>query len=77
MVFQNYALYPHLSVYDNMAYGLKIQKIKKDEIRRRVEKIAGVIGLEELLERKPPSCPAASASGSPWAGRSCASRRCS
>ena len=53
MVFQNYALYPHLSVYDNMAYGLKIQKIKKDEIRRRVEKIAGVIGLEELLERKP------------------------
>jgi multiple sugar transport system ATP-binding protein len=53
MVFQNYALYPHLSVYDNMAYGLKIQKIKKDEIRRRVEKIAAIIGLEELLERKP------------------------
>jgi multiple sugar transport system ATP-binding protein len=53
MVFQNYALYPHLSVYDNMAYGLKIQKIKKDEIRRRVEKIAGIIGLEDLLDRKP------------------------
>ena len=53
MVFQNYALYPHLSVYDNMAYGLKIQKVKKDEIRRRVEKIASVIGLEDLLDRKP------------------------
>src|SRR4051812_45436105 len=53
MVFQNYALYPHLSVYDNMAYGLKIQKLKKDEIRRRVEKIAGIIGLEDLLDRKP------------------------
>jgi multiple sugar transport system ATP-binding protein len=53
MVFQNYALYPHLSVYDNMAYGLKIQKVPKDEIRRRVEKIAGIIGLEDLLERKP------------------------
>jgi multiple sugar transport system ATP-binding protein len=53
MVFQNYALYPHLSVYDNMAYGLKIQKVKKDEIRKRVEKIATVIGLEDLLDRKP------------------------
>src|SRR5688500_5916600 len=53
MVFQNYARYPHLSVYDNMAYGLKIQKIPKDEIRRRLQKIAGIIGLEDLLERKP------------------------
>src|ERR1700750_1594802 len=53
MVFQNYALYPHLSVYDNMAYGLKIQKVKKDEIRRRVERIASIIGLEDLLDRKP------------------------
>jgi multiple sugar transport system ATP-binding protein len=53
MVFQNYALYPHLTVYDNMAYGLKIQKLKKDEIRQRVQKIAGIIGLEELLDRKP------------------------
>jgi multiple sugar transport system ATP-binding protein len=53
MVFQNYALYPHLSVFDNMAYGLKIQKVKKDEIRRRVENIAGIIGLEDLLDRKP------------------------
>jgi multiple sugar transport system ATP-binding protein len=53
MVFQNYALYPHLSVYDNMAYGLKIKKIRKDEIRRRVEEIARVIGLEDQLDRKP------------------------
>jgi multiple sugar transport system ATP-binding protein len=53
MVFQNYALYPHLSVFDNMAYGLKVQKRPKDEIRRRVTDIAGVIGLEEVLERKP------------------------
>ncbi|MBV9002614.1 MAG: ATP-binding cassette domain-containing protein, partial [Solirubrobacterales bacterium] len=48
-----YALYPHLSVYDNMAYGLKVQKVPKDEIRRRVHEIASVIGLEEVLDRKP------------------------
>jgi multiple sugar transport system ATP-binding protein len=53
MVFQNYALYPHLSVYDNMAYGLKIQKLSKSEIKSRVGEIAKVIGLEDLLERKP------------------------
>ena len=53
MVFQNYALYPHLSVYDNMAYGLKIQKLSKSEIKQRVHEIAEVIGLTELLERKP------------------------
>jgi multiple sugar transport system ATP-binding protein len=53
MVFQNYALYPHLSVYDNMAYGLKIQKLSKAEIKQRVQEIANVIGLEELLDRKP------------------------
>src|SRR3954467_3452375 len=53
MVFQNYALYPHLSVYDNMAYGLKIQKLGKAQIRERVNEIAKVIGLEDLLDRKP------------------------
>jgi multiple sugar transport system ATP-binding protein len=53
MVFQNYALYPHLSVYDNMAYGLKIQKLSKQEIDERVRRIASVIGLEDLLQRKP------------------------
>jgi multiple sugar transport system ATP-binding protein len=53
MVFQNYALYPHLSVYDNMAYGLKIQKLSKADIKQRVDEIAKVIGLEDLLDRKP------------------------
>jgi multiple sugar transport system ATP-binding protein len=53
MVFQNYALYPHLSVYDNMAYGLKIQKLSKADIKLRVDEIAKVIGLEDLLDRKP------------------------
>jgi sn-glycerol 3-phosphate transport system ATP-binding protein len=53
MVFQNYALYPHMSVFDNMAYGLKIQKLPKDEIRARVEKAAGILELSHLLERKP------------------------
>ncbi|MFN4361029.1 MAG: sn-glycerol-3-phosphate import ATP-binding protein UgpC [Hylemonella sp.] len=53
MVFQNYALYPHMSVYDNMAYGLKIAKVPKDEIRARVEKAAGILELMPYLERKP------------------------
>ncbi len=53
MVFQNYALYPHLSVFDNMAYGLKVQKVGKAEIKQRVTEIAGVIGLTDLLDRKP------------------------
>ena len=53
MVFQNYALYPHMSVYDNMAYGLKIAKVPKDEIRARVEKAAGILELMPYLARKP------------------------
>lgn len=53
MVFQNYALYPHMSVFDNMAYGLKIAKIPKDEIRARVEKAAGILELMPYLDRKP------------------------
>ena len=53
MVFQSYALYPHMSVYDNMAFGLKLRKMKKDEIRRRVTDAAKVLGLEDLLKRKP------------------------
>jgi sn-glycerol 3-phosphate transport system ATP-binding protein len=53
MVFQNYALYPHMSVFDNMAYGLKIQKLPKDEIRARVDKAAGILELGQLLERRP------------------------
>ena len=53
MVFQNYALYPHMSVFGNMAYGLKIAKIPKDEINSRVQKAANILELGELLERKP------------------------
>jgi sn-glycerol 3-phosphate transport system ATP-binding protein len=53
MVFQNYALYPHMSVFDNMAYGLKIAKVPIDEIRRRVDKAAKILELGGLLERKP------------------------
>ena len=53
MVFQNYALYPHMSVFDNMAYGLKIAKVTKDEIKTRVDKAAKILELGGLLERKP------------------------
>ena len=53
MVFQSYALYPHMSVYDNMAFGLKLRKMPKDEIKRRVQEAAGVLGIEQLLDRKP------------------------
>jgi sn-glycerol 3-phosphate transport system ATP-binding protein len=53
MVFQNYALYPHMSVYDNMAYGLKIRGLAPAEIRQRVEKAAQTLELSHLLERKP------------------------
>ncbi|MFC6284784.1 MULTISPECIES: sn-glycerol-3-phosphate import ATP-binding protein UgpC [Polaromonas] len=53
MVFQNYALYPHMSVFDNMAYGLKIAKVPRDEIRTRVDKAAKILELGHLLDRKP------------------------
>ncbi len=53
MVFQNYALYPHMSVYDNMAYGLKIARVPKDEIEARVQKAAKILELGGLLERTP------------------------
>jgi len=53
MVFQSYALYPHLSVYDNMAFGLKLRKVPKEEIKRRVGEAADILGIQELLERKP------------------------
>jgi len=53
MVFQNYALYPHMSVFDNMAYGLKIQKLPKQEIQARVARAAEILELSTLLERKP------------------------
>ena len=53
MVFQNYALYPHMSVYDNMAFGLKLRKFSKDEIQRRVNEAADILEIREYLQRKP------------------------
>jgi multiple sugar transport system ATP-binding protein len=53
MVFQNYALYPHMTVYDNMAFGLKLRKLSKQEIDKRVRDAARILGLEEFLKRKP------------------------
>ncbi len=53
MVFQNYALYPHMSVFDNMAFGLKMRKFAKAEIRKRVNEAADILGIGELLKRKP------------------------
>ena len=53
MVFQNYALYPHMSVYENMSFGLRLKKVAKDEIDRRVQDAARILGLVELLNRKP------------------------
>ena len=53
MVFQNYALYPHMSVYDNMAFGLKMRKFDKAEIGRRVQRAAAILDIKELLDRKP------------------------
>jgi multiple sugar transport system ATP-binding protein len=53
MVFQNYALYPHMSVRQNLGYGLRVRRTPKEEARRRVEEVARLVGLEELLERRP------------------------
>ena len=53
MVFQNYALYPHMSVYDNMAFGLKMRKFDRADIARRVQEAAEILGMQELLRRKP------------------------
>jgi multiple sugar transport system ATP-binding protein len=53
MVFQNYALYPHMTVYDNMAFGLKLRHIPTSEIKKRVEDAADILGMQKLLKRKP------------------------
>lgn len=53
MVFQNYALYPHMNVFNNMAFGLKMRKVPKDEINQSVKKAAEILGIEDLLDRKP------------------------
>lgn len=53
MVFQSYALYPHMKVFDNMAFGLKMRKVPKEDVKERVKKAAQILGIEELLARKP------------------------
>ncbi len=53
MVFQNYALYPHMTVFENIAFGLKLRKVKKEEVKKLVTEAATILGLEELLHRKP------------------------
>ncbi len=53
MVFQSYALYPHMTVYDNMAFGLKLRKVPKDEIDKKVKDAAKILDIEHLLDRKP------------------------
>src|ERR687891_1119658 len=53
MVFQNYALYPHMSVYDNMAFGLKMRRFARDEIEKRVRQAAEILGIQALLQRRP------------------------
>ena len=53
MVFQNYALYPHMSVFDNMAFGLKLRKHRRETVRERVTEAAEILGIEELMKRKP------------------------
>ena len=53
MVFQSYALYPHMTVFDNMAFGLKLRKTPKEEIKRKVEEAARILDISHLLDRKP------------------------
>lgn len=69
MIFQNYALFPHLSVRDNITFGMKVRKEEKSSWQPRVDKVAQMLQLEALLDRKPAKFPAASASGWRLPGR--------
>ena len=75
MVFQNYALYPHMSVFDNMAYGLRNRRTPKDEIERRVAEASRILQWTACSTGAPISCPAASGNVWRWAAPSCASPR--
>ena len=75
MVFQSYALYPHMTVRENMGFALKLAKTPKSVIDEKVNEAARVLDLTQHLDRSRPTCPADSASGSRWAGRSCGIRR--
>src|SRR6187431_3753379 len=70
MVFQSYALYPHMSVRENLAFGLKLRKVPKSDIDKRISEAAGILQLEKLLDPSRRSSPAASASASPSAAPS-------
>ena len=72
MVFQNYALYPHLNVFENIAFLLRLHKMPKDQVKAQVHEAADLLELTEHLDRKPANLSEASASASRWAGRSCA-----
>ena len=76
MVFQNYALYPHMTVRDNMAFSLLLAKKDKAFIDERVNKAAGILGLAPLLDRFPRQLSGGNASASQWAAASCATRKC-
>ena len=77
MVFQNYALYPYLTVEANIAFPLRVAKVKKAERRSRVREVAELLGLTDTSSASPASSPAGSGSASPWAARSSVSRACS
>ena len=77
MVFQNYALYPHMTVFENMAFGLKLRKVPKDEIARKVEEAARILDIAHLLDRKPKASPVVRDSVLPWVVLSFVSPRCS
>lgn len=77
MVFQSYALYPHMNVYQNMAFGLKLRKVKKDEIDRRVREAAKILDIEHLLDRNRKLFPVVNVNGLPWAAPLSAILKCS
>lgn len=76
MVFQSYALYPHMTVYENMAFSLALQGLGKGEIQQRVQRAAQQMGLDNLLQRKPRELSGGSGSGWRCVGRLFAIRRC-
>lgn len=75
MVFQNYALYPHMSVRENMGFGLQIRKVEAQEIAARVDEASDILGIRDLLDRRPKELSGGSGSGLPSAGLLCASPR--
>ncbi len=75
MVFQNYALYPHMTVEQNMSFGLRLRKVAKAEIRSKVERAAGILGISDLLGRRPRELSGGSASVWPWGAPLSGTRR--